>query len=73
METLEDSAKFDEITEERLRNIITWENFEQVLMAPRKSGGLGFKGQTPHHITKKFRALLAEEGMLPEQHANTTS
>ncbi len=72
-ESPEDIAKFDEITEERLRNIITWENFEQVLMAPRKLGGLGFKGQTPHHITKKFRALLAEEGMLPEQHASATS
>lgn len=73
-ESTEDLVKFDEIMEERLRNIITWENFELVLTAPRKSGGLGFKGQTPHYITKKFRALLAEEGMLPEQHRiNATS
>lgn len=72
-ESTEDLSKFDEITEERLRNIITWENFEQVLITPKKSGGLGFKGQTPHVITKKFRALLAEEGMLPKQHVNATS
>lgn len=71
--TSEDTTRFDEITGEKLREIITWENFEKVLALPKKSGGLGLRGQTPHRITAKFQTLLADEKVLKEQHSRTTS
>lgn len=52
-------ARFDEAVEDRLRNIITPENFRDVLELPKKDFGLGLASGTVRAISERLETILA--------------
>ncbi|MDI6734177.1 MAG: ABC transporter ATP-binding protein [Patescibacteria group bacterium] len=56
----EQQKRLNEIIEEKIRNIISWENFEKILALTIKNGGIGLRGKTPHLITEKLKTAFTE-------------
>lgn len=50
--------RLDEIIVERLRNIITPENFEQILNLSKKKFGLGLSMRTANRVAEKLESIL---------------
>ena len=55
------SSRFHEIISERIRNIITSENFQKVLDLDKDKGGVGLRTRTSFKITEKLETILGRE------------
>ncbi|MFZ2832189.1 MAG: ABC transporter ATP-binding protein [Minisyncoccia bacterium] len=51
-------VRFDEAVEDRFRNIITPENFRQVLELPRKDFGVGLTSDTMRTVAERLETIL---------------
>lgn len=58
------ARRFNEILEERIRNIIPAEHFQKILNLPKDEGGVGFKIRTSLKMAEKLETLLGREGGL---------
>lgn len=57
------TERLNEIVGERIRNIITAENFQKVLDLSREKGGVGLKVRTSFKLSEKLESLLGRENM----------
>lgn len=56
------TERLNEIVGERIRNIITAENFQKILDLPKEKGGIGLKVRTSLKLAEKLESLLMREG-----------
>ena len=54
--------RLNELITERIRNVITRENFERVLDLEKARGGVGLRTRTSLQIAEKFESILSQGG-----------
>lgn len=59
--------RLDELVAERLRNIITPQNFAQVLNLSKKKFGLGLSMRSSNHIAEKLESILGGAENMPQE------